>query len=823
MLLGVGFLFSATSVQAATVTLIDDNALGQSWETGSDWSDGQPAGSGKEYLIDGNFSMRSPEDGDDDHFPGDSLTVNTPEFDKGIGFKGSADKTVTFDDLRWGGGRLNLGNNVTFTLAGRLNIFDGQRGGILINAIGERNLTIASEVVGRGRIEVNLDNQSGTLKLTNAASTWNGQLLITSGTVDLDYTHQQPESILTANGGTFILDAGTHVFGQGSTLGGNTLAAGTYTAAQLNSLGFGGTTFSGEGSLRIGSPVPLRLEGFSYNPIDGSSEVTIRGNPAERYKLVEADDLDFSNPDQDPVALVTASVGTLFENHVILDANGYATVQFDFGNTKKANFIRAEQVHEVLTLQAEADSYVVNGADANNNFGIAQDLRTLNADTDQKELLVRFNIPADTEIPDAAFVVIDTTDEETDPVQNAAYLTDGTSWTETGVTWNNRPLAGAELDAWVTDDNRTIKIDVTDAVVGTLPAGGSFEVLIRSTHYIGSDGQTVYASREHNVLPGPRMELRFNQPGITVQPGESIQAALDAINDVGGGRVTLAAGDHVVSQSLEVYSNITLAGEGKGISNLKLDPAANVPILIGTSEGTINSDITIRDLTLDGQQAEGERSYPQATHENRSSVRANSFGILFTDTESGNTFERIRIEDVEVTRCAMGIHIKGVDDLRILNSEIRANGCIIAYDHNIYFRRANNALLKNLDISDCTAGNGFNLSTDCNNVILDSCDASDNTFRGIRFEAGDGGRRMMIINCIASRNGLTESQPGIRVANVPDFTIIGTTANGNGDHGIYCRGSRDGLIRDNTATGNVNANYSLENCTNVEASNNVGW
>jgi parallel beta-helix repeat protein len=819
----VALFSAASSLQASTVTLIDSNALGQSWETGSDWSDGQPAGPGKEYLIDGDFSMRTPDDGDDDVFPGDSLTVNTSRFDRGIGVKGSTDKTITFADLRWGGGRFNLGNDGTFTLAGGLDVFDGERAGILINATGNRSLTIDAEISGSGQIEVKLDDSGGSLKLTNPANSWEGELLITSGTVDFDYTHNQLQSLLTANGGNFILDEGTHVFGLGSTLGGDALAAGTYTASQLNSLGFGGTSFSGTGSIRIGKQEPPRLEAFTYSPIDGSAEVRIKGDPAARYKLVEADDLDFANPSQDPLPLASASVGTLVDNDVLLDANGDGTVQFNLGTEKQANFFWAERVTENLVIEASADSYVADGANADNNFGSTDNLRTLNTDSDQHELLLRFDLPAGTEAPDSAFIIIETTGGETDPVQNAAYLTDGSAWSELGVTWNNRPLAGAELDAWVTSNGRSIKIDVTDAVTSALPTGGSFEVLVQSPHNVGNDGLSVYASREHDSLPGPRLELRFNEPSITVQPGQSVQDALDAMNALGGGRVLLAAGDHLVSQSLEVYSHITLAGEGAGVSQIKLDPSVNVPILIGTSEGTVNRNITIRDLTLDGQQAEGERSYPGSTHNNRGSVRANSFGILFTDTESGNSFENIRIEDVEVTRCAMGIHIKGVNDLRIQNSDIRDNGCIIGFDHNIYFRRANNTLLKNLDISDCTAGNGFNLSTNCFNVILDNCDASDNTFRGIRFEAGDGGSRMMIINSTASRNGLTQNQPGIRVSGVPDFTIIGTTADDNGSHGIYCRFSNNGLIRDNSATGNGGDNFRIENSSNIDAFNNVGW
>jgi parallel beta-helix repeat protein len=807
-------------VFAAPVSLIRNNSLGNSWETGADWSDGQPAGPGKEYRVDDVFSLRTPEDGDPDVFPGDSLTFDTATRNNGIAFKGS-DKTITIADLRWGGGRLNLGNNATFTLAGALEVFDGSQGGLLINGQANRSLTIDSLVSGSGRIEIRLDNGSGVCRLTNPGNTWNGELWLVSGTLDLDYAHVQGSSILTADGGTFVLDAGTHEFGPGSTVGGQPLALGTYSALQLNSLSAGGTTFSGPGAIRIGPPVRPRLENFTVDDFTGQAEVTIRGGAGQRFRLVEAEDLDFDHPDRDPIPLTGVTVGLRDGEEVLLDASGRATVQFDFGAAKDISFVRTERVIDQLVLTATGDAWVGDGALANDNFGFDPVLETFHTGGEQQETLLRFDLPAGTQPPDSARIWIQTTASATDPVENAAYLVDAFGWAESTVTWNQRPAAGAELDAWVTSNGRAIQIDVTEAVRAALPAGGAFAVLIRSPHDIGNDGRTVYASREHPTLPAPTLELDFNQPQVVVNPGESVQDALDAIHALGGGRVVLAAGDHPVSTSLEVYSHITLMGEGVGVSRLLLDPAVNMPILIGTSEGVVNRDITIRDLTLNGQQADGERSYPGSFHSNRDAVRAQSFGILFTDTESGNTFERVRIQDVEITRCAMGIHVKGVDDLRILDSEVRGNGCIIGFDHNIYFRRANQTLLKNLDISDCTAGNGFNLSTDCNNLIIDACDASDNTFRGIRFEANDGGRRMMIFNCMADRNGLTENQPGIRVANVPDFKILNTTANGNGSHGILCRFSRDGLLRDNTATGNGAANYSQVGGSNIVLINNL--
>jgi hypothetical protein len=90
-------------------------------------------------------------------------------------------------------------------------------------------------------------------------------------------------------------------------------------------------------------PAPaVALNGFTYDPADGSAEVSIEGAANVNYKLVEADDLDFANPDQDPIPLTGATVGVLDGYEVTTDGNGNATIQFNLGIAKSATFLRAE-------------------------------------------------------------------------------------------------------------------------------------------------------------------------------------------------------------------------------------------------------------------------------------------------------------------------------------------------------------------------------------------------------------------------------------------------------------------------------------------------
>lgn len=69
-------IFSTASLSAATITQVGANSFGESWLTGADWSDGNPASAGNDYVNTG-FLLRTPTAGSGPFvFAGDSLTIN---------------------------------------------------------------------------------------------------------------------------------------------------------------------------------------------------------------------------------------------------------------------------------------------------------------------------------------------------------------------------------------------------------------------------------------------------------------------------------------------------------------------------------------------------------------------------------------------------------------------------------------------------------------------------------------------------------------------------------------------------------------------------
>ncbi|MCH7228112.1 hypothetical protein [Haloferula sp. A504] len=112
-----------------------------------------------------------------------------------------------------------------------------------------------------------------------------------------------------------------------------------------NTAGGGGAVMNGmtiTGDFTASTPAAPQLSGFTYDPVTGNSEVSLKAAANTDYKLVEASDLDFATPDQDPVTLLGASIGTVNENTITTDGSGNATVQFNLGTANSATFIRAE-------------------------------------------------------------------------------------------------------------------------------------------------------------------------------------------------------------------------------------------------------------------------------------------------------------------------------------------------------------------------------------------------------------------------------------------------------------------------------------------------
>jgi PKD repeat protein len=188
-----------------------------------------------------------------------------------------------------------------------------------------------------------------------------------------------------------------------------------------------------------GAPLPVQFTDTTFGPVtsrvwdfgDGSPTSTAT-NPSHTY----------------------AALGTYTASLTVTNANGSTT---------------ATQVIKVVTppvtVTPVADSYVRSNA-ANTNYGTTQTVQGWTSGTTVYQPFVRFSVGTLPAPPVSAKLRLFTTDASNST--GALYQTANATWTETGLTWNNRPgTAGAAiatsqqapLNAWV-------EYDVTPVVTG---------------------------------------------------------------------------------------------------------------------------------------------------------------------------------------------------------------------------------------------------------------------------------------------------------------------------------------------------------------------
>lgn len=155
---------------AEAITMSVQEAIGQDWDTGTAWSDGNPASTsafefpGSTYEVLAGARLRSPAGTVNAIFPGQILTidgdgnfVNAPAAGAAVGelrFKEpSSGSSVTFSNLVMNGGQIDLGNDGLVILDGLINILTNTPMYIDSGGTANRQLRIDGQITGTGSIE----------------------------------------------------------------------------------------------------------------------------------------------------------------------------------------------------------------------------------------------------------------------------------------------------------------------------------------------------------------------------------------------------------------------------------------------------------------------------------------------------------------------------------------------------------------------------------------------------------------------------------------------------------------------------------------------
>ena len=244
----LGLLLSTAYAKAATVSLTASDQLNYtSFNAPGFWSNGVAPSAGNAYTVTG-LTLRTPPNGGNYTFGGDSLTITNGA----MIFKGFTGDTITINNLVLNNATVanGAGGGPTFTLAGSVTLSSG--GGILDTGLSNRGIVVAAPIVGSGGLTIT-DGGTATLSASNSYS---GGTTINASTLQLGNNSALSTGGLIVNNGTLDLatfsPTVTSLSGSAGTITNSGASAATLTVNQATTTAiFGGTLQNGSGILSL--------------------------------------------------------------------------------------------------------------------------------------------------------------------------------------------------------------------------------------------------------------------------------------------------------------------------------------------------------------------------------------------------------------------------------------------------------------------------------------------------------------------------------------------------------------------------------------------
>lgn len=290
---------------------------------------------------------------------------------------------------------------------------------------------------------------------------------------------------------------------------------------------------------------------------------------------------------------------------------------------------------------------------------------------------------------------------------------------------------------------------------GASSANGSAATLARSDHAHGTPS-----------LPNTLLIQVAPPSGVAATDTTTIQTALDTAVTAGGGIVQLQPGTYLIqapgtasSGGVRAGNNTTLAGYGIGVTTLQVVAGTSAAItgVVRTPNGQQNSKVTVRDLTIDGNQANCTGT---------PAVIGFFAGVTPNSTLTDTDVALIRVEIMNCYQYGFDPHER-VTRLYMLGCIAHDNGVDAAHD-------------------------GFTIDG-CYDFRIVDCVSYNNGRHGINLVTASA--RGTVIGCESYSNGGS----GIVLQNgAKDNVIIGNTVRNNSTDGIVVNGVPQSGEQDNT-------------------------
>jgi parallel beta-helix repeat protein len=432
-----------------------------------------------------------------------------------------------------------------------------------------------------------------------------------------------------------------------------------------------------------------------------------------------------------------------------------------------------------VTVIASSDSYV-DSALPTSNFGSRTSYPVDNSP--QQTAYLKFDIPSGTDL--SGGVKLKLFAQSNHSIGVTSYSVANTTWTETGITYDNAPNVGAAsgksgplvASTWA-------EIDVASAVVSTgkvsLALKTASNTALRITSREGTNkprlviGETTTpppTSKEFTVSPvagGPYKAVS----GTTTYTGTLKSVGQRAVTDLkatGGGTIRFTSGDFDFGSDYFVLSNVTnIDFVGAGVDATRIRNYSDAAADTEPFSFTGANGVKIRNMTVSaGGSARTSSDVIDFDRGNNSLVEnvnitgSRARGIVFDGKDAGATAESNTIRNCHITEIpGAGVEFLASSRNTVTGCEIRKVGGVGIYAHQ----------------SSGTAAQPYKKSSD---NIISANTIDDAGQHGVYISNGD---RNQVVN-----NRITNSyRDGIRITSVvsdltcDDNKISGNTATDN--------------------------------------------
>ena len=234
---------------------------------------------------------------------------------------------------------------------------------------------------------------------------------------------------------------------------------------------------------------------------------------------------------------------------------------------------------------------------------------------------------------------------------------------------------------------------------------------------------------------------------LVVEPGESLQDALDKAGEKGGW-VLAKRGVHTLPETLRMPSGVTLSGEGNRTVLWLTPRAKGRDAMVAVSPDL--QDVTLCDFMIDGASRKFDDFNNQAHRSLRN--RQNRGGIMFHGDREGQ-IRNLSLSNVTVKNCTNnGIWITGARNVRIISCDLDENGAKVVpgpkLQHNLLLSHCSEVLLQDTRLDGSAYGGGIVVSK-CRDVAVSACEIARNAYYGILVSES---RMVSILQCLVEGN-----------------------------------------------------------------------